>query len=360
MHHAPATILVIDDEPKNLQVVGALLVQMGHEVIQAADGEEGILRARSASPDLILLDVMMPGLSGFDVCRYLKDDAQLREIPVIYLSAAIDKQFIVEGLDSGAVDYVTKPFHAAELRARVDLHLGLFRSKQQLRANAEEKSRFIEVLAHDLKNPLTAARFTALLLSERTSGQEQSLANMIVESANRAFEIVDALLEVRGLEDAKSAVECEPLCLHDLTMQAVRSFEQQAENKNLTIDLCSESGGPEILADRQLLLRVLENLVSNAVKFSPRGTTIHIEVGHDDSHGTFLIEDEGQGIPSEELGELFKRYARMSTRPTAGESSTGLGLFIVKELATTMKGTISYQASAHGGAGFLLRIPRVK
>lgn len=360
MTTAPATILVIDDEPKNLQVVGALLVQMGHEVIQASDGEEGLARAHSASPDLILLDVMMPGMSGFDVCRHLKEDAQLREIPVIYLSAAIDKQFIVEGLDSGAVDYITKPFHASELRARVDLHLGLCRSKRQLRDAAEEKSRFIEVLAHDLKNPLSAARFTAQLLSEKTAGQEQTLANMIVESANRAFEIVDALLEVRELEAAKSSVEREPLCLHDHALLAVRSFEQQAEGKHQLIDLCSEAGGPRILADRQLLLRVLENLVSNAVKFSPRGSTIHIEVGHDDTHGTFLIEDEGSGIPSDELGQLFQRYARLSTRPTAGESSTGLGLFIVKELVAAMAGSIGYQTSTHGGAGFLLRLPRAE
>ena len=194
---APSLILVVDDEPRNIQVVGALLLKHGHEVIAASSGPEALLKLESIRPDLILLDVMMPGMTGFELCRILEANPDTRETPIIFLSAAADKNFVIEALQYGGVDYVTKPFHGAELLTRVDLHSNLQRTRRRLTSLIEEKNRLLEIVAHDLKNPLNGIQFAALMLSERSDGthpQQDILFESIRDSASRAFEIIANLL----------------------------------------------------------------------------------------------------------------------------------------------------------------------
>jgi two-component system sensor histidine kinase/response regulator len=353
-------ILVVDDEPKNIQVVGPLLLRQGHEVIAAGSGEEALAKLRTARPDLILLDVMMPGMTGFELCHRLREQPEWRNIPVIFLSAATDKSFIMEALEAGAVDYVTKPFHGPELISRVQVHVNLQKTRKRLASTIEERNRLLEVVAHDLKNPLGGVQFAAAMLLENNTldrGKQEALLESIADSAKRALEIVGTLLQTRQIEEAKITLGYATLCLRDYATQAARSFAQFERSKQISIGIDGVEDRVPVMADRRSLLCALENLISNAVKFSPRGTQVRVAVERSEEMGVFRIDDEGPGIQEEEQHQLFRKFTRLSARPTGGEVSTGLGLHIVHELVTAMGGKVRYERGPRGGACFVLELP---
>jgi two-component system sensor histidine kinase/response regulator len=357
---ARTVVLVVDDEPKNIQVVGSLLLREGYEVIAARGGEEGIAKALETQPDLILLDVMMPGISGVEVAFRLKDHPEWNHAPIVFLSAATDKTFVIEGLGAGAVDYVTKPFNGPELLRRIELHVRLYRTQRKLEEAMAEKNRLVEVLAHDLKNPLGTVRFSARLLKEREVGDRMGeLVDIIDDAAERALGIVESLLDERGLEYAREKMQIEWLSLDEVVVSVIEAFSERAADKKIAIEWSAPAKPVFVRADREALFRVLENLLSNALKFSPGGTRVALEVSREEDCGVFRIEDQGPGIPAHETGGLFQRYARLGPKPTGGESSTGLGLSIVKELTEAMAGSVEYRPGDSGGTEFRLALPAV-
>jgi len=359
----PALILVVDDEPRNIQVIASLLIKEGHEVIAATGGEQALEKLESSKPDLILLDVMMPGMTGFEFRRILRDIPELCEIPVIYLSAATDKNFIIEGFETGAVDYVTKPFHGPELLSRVALHVNLQQTRRRMNDLIQEKTRLLEIVAHDLKNPLSGIRFAAMVLAEKHDHQkhiQDSLVENICQSADRAFEIVQTLLETRGLDEIKATIQVEEVCLSEQAREALRRFDQHRIAKDIAVEMKAAEESLRVLGERRALLCCLENLISNAIKFSPTGSKISIEVTSENDGGVFQIEDCGPGVRDDEIELLFQKFSRLSARPTAGEASTGLGLHIVRELLQAMDGTVSYAESRFGGACFKVKLPLAK
>lgn len=358
----PATsslILVIDDEPKNIQVVGPLLLRQGHEVIAAGSAEEALAKLRTARPDLILLDVMMPGMTGFELCHQLKASEEWKDIPVMFLSAAAEKSFVIEALAAGAVDYVTKPFHGPELLSRVQVHLNLQSTRKRLAATIEERNHLLEVVAHDLKNPLGGIQFAAAMMGENPDldARQRTLVGSIADSVKRALEIVGSLLQTRQLEEAMANLGLTPLCLRAHAEHALDGFVQHSRNKGIAFQFESEAASLPVHADPRSLLCSLENLVSNAVKFSPAGTRVRIVIGREGDYGIFRIEDEGPGIRDDERELLFHKFTRLSARPTGGENSTGLGLHITHELTRAMGGTLRYEPGPRGGACFILALP---
>ena len=356
----PALILVVDDEPKNIQVVGPLLLKQGHEVIAAGSGEEALAKMRTAKPDLLLLDVMMPGMTGFDLCRRLLSQPEWHALPVIFLSAVTDKSFVTEALAAGAVDYVTKPFHGPELLSRVQIHLNLRQMRLRLSAAVEERNHLLEIVAHDLKNPLGGVQFAASMLEEDAatlSPKQAQLVDSISQSATRALEITGSLLQTQRLEEAKSHLELAPLCLRDYAGQAREALSHHAANKGIEITLECIAETIPVRADRRSLLCSLENLVSNAVKFSPLGSRVWIRLSAEGRDGVFRIEDQGPGVREDERSKLFRKFTRLSARPTGNELSTGLGLHIVHELVKAMGGDVRYEDASSGGACFVVLLP---
>ena len=357
---APSLVLVVDDEPRNIQVVGALLHKHGHEVIAASSGPDALAKLEFAKPDLILLDVMMPGMTGFELCRILHANPETRDIPVIFLSAAADKSFVIEALQHGGVDYITKPIHGPELLTRVDLHSNLQKIRRQLTTIITERNQVLEIVAHDLKNPLNGIQFAALMLAEKSTGespQQDILVESIKDSAARAFEIISNLLAMPGLDAAKSKIRKEPVCLKENALKALKSFEQHVRSKDIQLDLRVPEQSVIVLGEDSTLRCCLENLISNAIKFSPKGASVFIQVGPDEPDGEFRIEDQGPGFQTNEIGSMFQKFTRLSARPTAGEASTGLGLHIVHELISAMQGRVIYEKSRSGGACFTIKLP---
>ena len=343
---APSLILVVDDEAENIQSLSTLLLKHGHEVIDAGSGQEALAKLQSVKPDLILLDMMMPGMTGFELCSILQADPELRDIPIIFLSAAVDQAFVIEALQHGGVDYVTKPFHGAELLTRLDLHSNLIRSRRRLAEIIEEQNRVMEIVAHDLKNPLNGIQFAALMLAERSRGdnpQQDILLESIKDSAARAFEIVGKLLATPALDAVKSKIRKNPVCLKTNAIQALKSFEQHVRSKDLHLDFHLPEENVIVLGEDGSLRCCLENLISNAIKFSPEGANVRIEVVPGGQTGEFRIEDQGPGIQDNELDSMFLKF-------------TQLGLHILHELVSATQGSVIYQKSALGGVCFTVKL----
>lgn len=355
-----ALVLVVDEDVRNIRVVGSLLLRHGHEVIASASGADALEKLENIHPDLILLDVMISGMTSFELCRQLRENPATRDIPVLFLSSATDKNFVVEALAAGAVDYITKPFHGPELISRVELHASRRKTLVQLAKVIREKNQLLEVVAHDLKNPLSGIQFAASILNENTELPEKSrveLIRSIQESADRAFEIVSGLLDTRGLEDVKASITNSAISLNEHVEKAVRNFDHHCRRKDITVDFARDVESVLVLGEDRLLVCCIENLVSNAIKFSPPGSKVSVGISRESDMGVFRIEDEGPAILDDEVELLFSKFTRLSARPTGGETSTGLGLHIVHELVTVMGGAVTYEKRESGGARFQIELP---
>jgi two-component system sensor histidine kinase/response regulator len=358
-----ARVLVVDDQSSNVQVVGLILGTLGHEIIPASDGATALKRVAALVPDLILLDLLMPGMSGRDVCLELKKNPEWRDIPVIFLSAADDKELIVSALDAGGVDYITKPFNQAELVSRVRTQLALKAARDRLRELAEDKDELLGILAHDLKNHLGGLNMSTKLLYERIRNLHDDRIQRLAENA--FYSSGQLLAFVKDfLANAAAEHRFEPqLTTVDAAGTAVatiRLFEDRVRHKQLEIQTDFPDEELIALADAHALDQIFSNLLSNAVKFSPVGKNIYVTVRGNGDRVECAIRDEGPGFTEEDKTRMFRRYGRLSARPTAGETSTGLGLSIVRKLVLAMNGELTCESNHGQGATFTFRLPKAK
>ncbi len=361
-------VLVVDDMPRNIQVVGNLLREAGYQVAAATSGATA-LRAMQARPaDLVVLDVMMPEMDGYEVCRRLRNDPATTEVPVVFLTAAADTDMLVKGFAEGAVDYVTKPFKSAELLARVRNHLDLKHSREVIRQNAErlqqlddEKNEFLGILAHDLKNPLSGiVGFADLLLDEPEMDQDERAEHMtmIRTSAQRMMMMVRNLLDANAIERGQLVMEVAIYDLADVARYVVESFRGRAATKGQTIHFEHPDGPIYTQLDRNLAIQVLDNLISNAVKYSPQGRNIWVRVRREPGISHFEVQDEGPGLSESDQRKLFTNFARLAPVVTSpGEESTGLGLAIVKRVVQAMRGRIGAVSELGQGSIFWVKFP---
>ncbi|MDB6170414.1 MAG: response regulator receiver sensor signal transduction histidine kinase [Verrucomicrobia bacterium] len=359
----PARILVVDDQESNVQVLGNMLSQQGFEIVPVTDGEHALQRLITRPADLVLLDVLMPGLDGFEVCRRIHARPELADIPIVFLSAADDKTFIVRALEAGGVDYVTKPFNKAELISRVRTHLALKQARDRLRQLAEDKDELLGILAHDLKNHLGGMQMSAQLLNDRINASQDNrlkrIANNILSSSEQMLAFVKEFL-ANSAADRGAPLKLVAASLTESAAAAVLRYAEAARRKKITFVEAYASDTPFVLADRAALDQVIDNLVSNAVKFSPEGKRITIQAGPgSNGRGELRVVDEGPGCTDEDRAQMFLRYRRLSARPTAGEPSTGLGLSIAKRHVTAMKGELNCESIPGEGATFILRLPSI-
>lgn len=356
------TILVVDDQERNIQLVGTLLQLFNYEIVPATSGEQALKRVASRVPDLILLDVLMPGMGGLEACRQIKTTPGCEDVPIIFLSAADDKNLVVEGLESGGVDYVAKPFNKAELLSRVNTHIALKETRDQLKLLAADKDELLGMLAHDLKNHLSGMQLSAQLLRDRAAALLDEKSRQLVENmSDSTTKLLSFVKELLANSSVEHAVMTEPqrINLVDHAAMAVRRYREPAAQKQILINLHDPGHAVEASADPEGVGRILDNLISNAVKFSPPGAQVKVTVEPEDENGVTFVEvrDGGPGIPEADREKLFRRYARLTARPTAGEPSTGLGLSIAKRLAEMMKGDLICKPPDSGGAIFRLQLP---
>ena len=354
-------LLVVDDQESNIQVVGAALGKLGFEILPATGGLQAFQRLAVRRPDLILLDLLMPEMDGFEVCRRIRANADWTEIPIIFLSSADEKGLIVRALESGGVDYITKPFNHAELVTRVRTHLALKKARDELKQLAEDRDELLGILTHDLKNHLGGMDMSAQLLRDRTEAladpKLRLMAENISHSSSQMLAFVKEFL-ANASADHALAIKLESISFQDAAFRVIQLHRESAKRKQLVVQTAFDGDGPLVLADPAALNQVLDNLLSNAIKFSPPGKQIRVSVR---SLGNGFVEcqiqDAGPGFSENDKTRMFRRYARLSARPTGGEPSTGLGLSIVKKLVLAMHGELACESMPGNGATFAFRLP---
>lgn len=336
------SILMVDDMPTNLKVLTKVLTRAGHQVRPALDGKIALDAARSLLPDLVLLDVNMPGMSGYDVCAAFKSDPQLCDVPIIFVSAADEALDKIRAFQVGAVDYVTKPFDAQEVLARVQTHLALAYGRKEQRA-------FGRMVAHEINNPLThiILQIEAGLIAGGLGWQD--LLNL-KDGALKIQSIVRAMLALSRLH--KPHVEVEPLDMRPLVDRAARTLEPLLSEREA--ELVVPSDLPQALGYGPWVEQVWINYLTNAIKYGGRPPRIEIGWTRDDEGIRFTVSDNGVGLAPEEQAVVFDEFSRLNHIEVDGH---GLGLAIVQRVVTRMNGTVGLESRPQGGSTFFFRLP---
>ena len=364
-------ILIIDDDPQNLKLLNFTLSEAGYRVALANGGLVALEALQRRKPDLILCDIVMPEMDGYEVCRALKADPELHEIPLIFLTAQTDTQHLLAGFQAGAVDYVTKPFSQAEVLARVRTHTELKRARDTIMANNQqlqtlnrhlaalnqEKNHFLAIAAHDLKNPLTTVLLRAEMAEENLEspepGQLRNHLQNIQKDVERMRLIVTNLLDINRIEAGSFEIKPAAFDLLQLVQRLTEQYRDTAARKQIRLCTDLPQGPVTLVADEQLVYQIADNLLSNAIKYSPPGKDVSLLVS---ATGPSLeIQDQGPGFSAEDKARMFQKFTRLSARPTAGETSTGLGLSIVRMLANLLEAGIDCESQPGAGARFRVR-----
>ena len=357
--HSQESILIVDDQEENLRIVEGVLSIMGYDVRLARSCRHALELLEVKIPDIILLDVMMPDMDGLATCRIIKADPRWVDTPVIFLSAADDKNLIVEALETGGVDYVTKPFNRAELVSRVRTQMTLKKASDQLRALAEDKDEILGILAHDVKNSLAGMRISAGLLKahgEALPDRCIPLVDNILSATDRMLNFMKEFLANQHAEHLQ--MKKQPVDLREMVQVQVSMHRPAAEAKQISLHAALPPGQVMIEGDREGVSQILDNLLSNAIKFTPSSGQVVISLeGTTAGVAKCIVKDSGPGFTAEDKARMFRRYRRLSAQPTADEPSTGLGLSIVKRLADAMGGSVTLSPSSDPGAEFTVLLP---
>jgi signal transduction histidine kinase len=352
-----ATILIVDDTPANLALIVEYLEARQFRMLVAQGGEEGLQRAALVQPDLILLDAIMPGIDGFEVCRRLKARESTRDIPVIFMTSLADTQDKLTAFAVGAVDYVVKPLQVEEVMARVNAQLALRAMHRQLTAANRELEAFTYSVSHDLRAPLRAISSFAHILHKDSSeslGEEgqRCLDRIIATSARMATLIEDLLLYARTAcaPEGAVAVPLAPLVQHLTTI-----FGERITSAGARLEILEPLATP--LGDPTLIGQILDNLVDNALTYRCiQGTPqVRITSKRIGGHVVIQVADNGIGIEPEYHEKIFQVFQRLHSRDEY--PGTGLGLAIVAKAVRAMEGDVSVESAPGRGSTFTVRLP---
>lgn len=351
-----ATILVVDDEPFNQKTITRVLKRQGYTVIAASHGEEALQQLQAQSVDLILLDVLMPIMDGFQTLQHIRSSNSLVELPIIMLSGLSDNERVIAALEQGANDYVTKPFDVPILLARIRTHLAHKRS-------VEENEEFFHIASHDLKKPLSLIADVAEVLGDSLKepgtvlDDVRDMVELIRSSANNMQQLINDYLDLKVLDHGQFRLNLGSVDIHQILEKVMGLDRDYARSKDIHLELELGQGLPATLADPQRLQQVLSNLVGNAIKFSPQATRILIRTYRLGEQIAVDIIDQGPGLTDDDREQLFMKYASLSNKPTGGETSTGLGLSICKMIMDAHAGSIEAKNNPDRGATFSIKLP---
>ncbi len=354
-------LLIADDDPTIRVYLKHVATRWGYDIIEAVNGEEAWAALTADDPPrLAILDWVMPEPNGVEICRRMQDRGDQRFIYLILLTSKTEKSGIVHALDNGAHDYLTKPFYVNELRSRVDVGKRLVEAQDRLHESNQIKNKFLRIAAHDLRNPLSVIISIAQVLRagylKGSPEKSDELLMKIDQSAQHMLSLVNDLLDVSVIESGHLKICNLRVSLNALLKQRIELARHLADNKRITIhDELEEI--PPFSFDPNRITQVIDNLISNALKYSPQGSPVQIFLKRKDQSAWVFVKDQGPGIPYEDQKRLFGEFQRVDSRPTGGESSTGLGLAIAKKIVEAHNGKIGVQSQCGSGAIFSFALP---
>lgn len=371
-------ILLVDDTKANLRLLSHVLSKEGYQYLEANNGKEAIRLAEQHEPDLILLDIMMPDIDGFEVIKRLKKNDRLADVPIIFLSSLTETDDKVQGFKSGGVDYITKPFQREETLARIKTHLQIrFLQKElnnriqilrdreiQLSRLNKKKDDLVRMVSHDIKNPLTGIIGLVKLIrdSDKISDEEQTqMLSVIEDSGNNLLNLVRDVLDRESKKMESDVVEIANTDLSELMERVISMNRANAVVKNINL---SYAVNPEKLAariDPNKIEIAINNLVSNALKFtgSDEGAKVHAKIKQVNNDVLISVSDTGIGIPEKMQEDLFTDNKNSSRTGTSGELGTGLGLDIVQLYVEMHGGEIWVESELKKGTTFYIKLPEV-
>ena len=370
-----SVVLIVDDNPTNLGLLFEYLSHIGFEVLLSQDGEDALEQAKLGQPDLILLDVMLSGLDGFETCRCLKTNAATKDIPVIFITALSDAVDKLKGFEVGGVDYITKPFRPEEVGARVNAHLVIRKLQQQLQAqNAllikqkEElyqlnasKDKFFSIIAHDLRTPLTSlltyTRYAAERLNSFSQDELQEMVAHLRHTSENLYELLENLLDWSRIQGGMLRYHPRHIDIRQVLLRNFALFAPSAKQKQINLK-SSIQEGTFVYADERIVDVVMRNLISNALKFTYAHGHVEVTMTQDDRFLEVSVSDIGIGVSQENLSKLFRIDEKCRDPGTAGEIGAGLGLILCKELVEKGGGKIWVKSEAGKGTTFTFTLPK--
>ena len=356
-----ATLLIVDDKPQNLRLISDFLAEQGFELMLTRSGAQALEKIELAMPDLVLLDVTMPEMDGFEVCRRLKDNARTAALPVIFMTALDDTAHKVEGFRLGAVDYITKPIQREELLARIRHHLQLHSLQKELLSKSEDLAQknaeleaYAHTIAHSLKTPLAAAsRFLEILDKFKSDGltaEQRHLVQQAFSALAMTGDAVDALLLLSTV--ARRSVELHPLEMGALVDQALNQLADLQARTHASLKL--PDAWPPASGYAPWVGEVWLNLLSNALKYGGSPPSIELGGTPEGSHVRFWVRDNGQTLSAQERKRVFIPFTRLHQERAAGH---GLGLATVQRIISSLGGKVGVSAGAQGGNEFFFELP---
>jgi len=352
-----ANILIVDDDPRTLLAMEALLSGPGRHTITAASGQEALRWLLRQDFSVILMDVRMPDMDGFEVCRRLKAEPAVADIPVIFMTAMDDMGHKLEGFRVGAVDYVTKPIQREELVARIRLHLQLHRLQRELVSKNAELEAYAHTIAHSLKTPLaTANRFLEILHKYKSAElppEQRQLVQQAFEAMAMTGEVVDALLLLSTV--SQQSVELQPLDMHAVIENVQRQLGELQARTQASIQL--PQSWPRAMGYAPWVAEVWLNLLSNAFKYGGSPPRVMLGGTADGSHVRFWVRDNGEPLSEDERARVFTPFTRLHRERAAGH---GLGLATVQRIVARLGGTVGARLAPDGGNEFSFSLPAVQ
>ncbi|ACK69866.1 response regulator receiver sensor signal transduction histidine kinase [Gloeothece citriformis PCC 7424] len=343
-------ILAVDDNPDNLFLIKLALEQEGYRVHLVEDGLTALAQIQYAPPDLILLDVMMPGINGYEVTRRIRQNPNIPFIPILLITA-YEEPSLVQGLDVGADEFIRKPVQIDELQARV-------RSLLRLKHSIDQRENFVSCLTHDLRTPLLAANRMLNLIQQGVFGdvndQMDNAVVNIIKSNDNLLTMLNTLLEVHCYEEGQKILSFISFNWLELIDEIIAELEPLAEEKGLSLTLEVNTEIPEILGDRLEIRRVITNVISNAIKYTDEGSiTVRLKQSSSGDQIIIEVEDTGIGIPPEQQDTIFERFRQGNHK----RSGKGLGLYLCFQIIKAHRGTIKVQSEVDKGSIFTISLP---
>ena len=362
------TILAVDDIATNIMLLKAVLSRAKYKIVTASGGYEALEKVATVNPDLILLDIMMPDLDGYEVLKQLKADPAHEDIPVIFLTALHNPEDIVKGFKYGASDYVSKPFNHEELITRVAHHIYLaaaqrtiLQQRDELQATVEARDKMYSVIAHDLRSPIGTLKMVFNMLSIITPDQVSedsfemiSMGNNITEST---FMLLDNLLKWTKSQIGRMNTVFQEVDISEVVLFASKMSDLVAQVKNVEVEY--EIPGPiTVHCDVDMVKTIMRNLMSNAIKYSQEGGRIVISVSDSPTHAVISVRDFGIGIKEEDIPKLLNPEIHHTTYGTKNEEGSGLGLQLVQDLTRRNGGELTVESKEGEGSTFTFTIAK--
>jgi signal transduction histidine kinase len=356
-------LFIVEDEPMN-QLLLRRIFEPEYRITIADSGHEALALLREQSFDVLLLDVMMPDMSGLEVLKTIRKQHQHVDLPVILVSALHDSDDIVRGFQLGANDYLAKPLNVEVARARVAMQIKLKQLADDKKQTIQEmeklqamKETFFRTVSHDLKGPISNIRMAQYILSDMFAHDPD--VKLILDNIDLSLtgmqDMIQMFLDAAMLQSGALELHLDSVDVGDIIQRVTNQYALTARSKHIQLHQfpCEQMA----LADERLLLQILGNLIGNGIKFSQPNSVMMVWAEGDANWVRVNVADQGPGIPFEERKHLFKMFSKVSVRPSGSESSTGLGLWIVKTLVELQGGKVGVDCPADGGSIFWFELP---